>query len=160
MKPLKSLTTFVLLAFVLQSCAQPASSKQNSDLEGIYVGLEEIGVNIDPSQPNRKWYHMGYLRIKGDSAFLDQQPVSIYRRDTSYSASDGAFYYYKGTYKLKDNNVVFNFKLDHCDYCAREVRKLRNGEYEEVEKYRKLEAIRKSNGLLIKNHLYRKDEEK
>ena len=50
--------------------------------------------------------------------------------------------------------------MDHCDYCPQEVRKLKNGKFEKVEKYKELEAIIKSNGLVIKNHLYKKEYEK
>jgi hypothetical protein len=166
MKIVKSITTVLVVAFGLYSCASKnnhsssTEAKQNTDLDGLYMGLEEMGVDVDPSQPNRKWYHAGHLRIKGDSAFLNQNPVSIYERDTSYSASDGAFYYYNGTYKLKDSTLIFKFKLDHCDYCAHEVRQLKNGQYDEIEQYKELEAIRKSNGFLINNHFYKKKSQK
>ncbi|HEY0054787.1 MAG TPA: hypothetical protein VGB63_05480, partial [Pedobacter sp.] len=165
MNPLKSTTTVLLFIFFICGCGPEnggfaKDEMATRDLNGLYVGLEEIGVTIDPSRPERKWYHLGNLIIKGDSAFLDQSPVSIYKNDTSFSASDGAFYYYSGTYKAKDSTLIFKFKMDRCDYCAREVRKLKNGKYEEIEKFKELVAIRKPQGLLIKNYLYEKKDNK
>ena len=44
----------------------------------------------------RKWYHLNKILIDKDSIFLYKLPVMIDKRDTIYSASDGAFYYYFG----------------------------------------------------------------
>lgn len=35
--------------------------------------------------------------IRNDSVFLYKQPIHIRKKDTVYSASDGAFYYYLGS---------------------------------------------------------------
>jgi hypothetical protein len=72
----------------------------------------------DPARPERKWYHLTYLKIKGDSVFADQDPVNIYKRDTVYSSSDGAFYYYHGTINRTDSLATIKVQLIFCDYCA------------------------------------------
>jgi hypothetical protein len=132
-------------------------------LNGIYVGLEEMcwtdslgkkDCYNDPTNPKWKWYHLSYLRIKDDSVLLEENPISIYKKDTSFSASDGAFYYYAGTYKAKDSIITIDFKMDHCDYCPQEVKKLDNGQFEEVEQRKKMIAVVKSNGLFINGYLF------
>lgn len=157
----KSIATVFLFTLITFACGREKSNSfkgtiEAPELNGFYVGLEEIGVVLDPSQPERKWYHLGTLHLKGDSAFLKQSPVSIYKADTSFSASDGAFYYYNGTYEVNDSMLIFKLKMDHCDYCAREVRESKNGQYEEIEQLKELVAIIKPQGLLINDYLYRK----
>jgi hypothetical protein len=107
-----------------------ASSIVNKDtsLNGSYVGLQEhcrtdsFGKKdcySDPGRPERKWYHYSYLKLKDDSVFLDQSPISIGRKnDTLWSASDGAFYYYHGTISKSDTSAKMDLKLIFCDYCA------------------------------------------
>ncbi|QEC68482.1 hypothetical protein FRZ67_14635 [Panacibacter ginsenosidivorans] len=134
-------------------------------LNGVYIGLEEMCLvdsfgkkecYEDPSKPNRKWYHLSYLTIESDSIFLEQNPISIYKKDTSFSTSDGAFYYYNGIYKTEDSIITIDFKMDHCDYCPHEVKKLDNGQFEEIEQRKKMTAVIRSNGLLINGYLFKK----
>lgn len=160
---------------IYNSCStKPDSSKVKQSfikdtiltgLNGLYVGLEEMcwtdslgkkDCYNDPANPQWKWYHLSYLRIKNDSIFLEQNPISIYKKDTSFSASDGAFYYYNGTYNVKDSIITIDFKMDHCDYCPHEVKKLDNGQFEEVEQRKKVIAIIRSNGLFINGYLFKK----
>jgi hypothetical protein len=102
--------------------------KKDTSLNGSYVGLQEhcrtdsFGKKdcySDPGNPERKWYHYSYLKVKGDSVFLDQSPISIGRKnDTLWSASDGAFYYYHGTISKNDTAAKMDLNLISCDYCA------------------------------------------
>jgi len=96
-------------------------------LDGTYVGLEEKCWTLksgkkecysDPSSPKRKWYNLTYIKIKGDSVFADQSPISIYKKDTVYSASDGGFYYFKGTVIRTDSVATIHLKFLTCDYCG------------------------------------------
>ena len=95
------------LYLTIFACTQTSNKDQKekklakTSLNGIYKGLEEICCTdstgrkecfIDPANPESKWYHLGILKINGDSTYLDQNPVLIHNRDTSYSASDGGFY--------------------------------------------------------------------
>jgi len=111
---------------ILGCCLAAMAFAQNS-LNGVYVGLEEMcsidkngkkDCYIDPGEPWRKWYHLSRLKIKGDSVYMDQSPVHIYKKDTLFSSSDGVFYYYRGTMSKNDTAVIIDLKLYYCDYCA------------------------------------------
>jgi hypothetical protein len=95
--------------------------------DGVYVGLDPICWTFkngktecytDDKNPKRAWYHLTYLKINKDTVFADQSPISIYRSDTLYSASDGAFFYYRGHVNQKDTTVTIQMKLIFCDYCG------------------------------------------
>jgi hypothetical protein len=128
---------FIFTTFYIVACSTKyEDSKQtiailkdtsSHKFDGLYVGLEEMcwtdsagkkECYIDPANSKRKWYHLTYIKIKGDSAFVDQNPVSIYKKDTGFSASDGAFYYYSGLFKTKDTTIIFNLTELFCDYCG------------------------------------------
>jgi hypothetical protein len=68
--------------------------------------------------PPRKWYHLNHLYLTQDSAFLYQEPVTFHKRDTLYSASDGAFYYFAGKINQEGENKTITFTMTSCDYCA------------------------------------------
>ncbi len=130
---LKLLSGILILLSLLTSSCSPSGEKpklpdstkgfnmQNADssLNGSYTGLEYTGTQTDPAYPGKlfKTYHLGDLKIIGDSAFLDQNPISIYKKDTLYSASDGGFYYYSGTVQRKDTTITIDLKELFCDYC-------------------------------------------
>ncbi len=99
-------------------------------LNGLYVGLEDMGAQVDQSKPKWKLYHLSYLKIKGDSVNLDQSPISIYKIDTSFSASDGGFYYYSGTLTTSDTTIEINLKETSCDYCGELMKKNADGTFE------------------------------
>src|SRR5437868_2652618 len=93
---------------------------QDSKLDGVYVGLEPMCWTLkngtkecysDPAKPKRKWYHLTFLKIQGDTIFADQSPITIYKKDTLYSSSDGAFYYYHGHINQSDTTATIKLKL-------------------------------------------------
>lgn len=89
-------------------------------LRGTFAGLEEIrelNQRKDTEHPNHKWYHLSVLTFKGDSVFLKQSPVSVYKTDTIFSASDGGFYYYAGKLRSSQGKIVADLDLTSCDYC-------------------------------------------
>lgn len=108
-----------------------------SKFDNTYIGTEKIcwqRIKKDSCDNtlnfNRKWkwYHLNILKIKGDSVFLDQSPISIYKKDTSFSASDGAFYYYHGIVtKQTDTTFYINLTEIFCDYCGELVEKQKDG---------------------------------
>ena len=110
--------------------------------QSTYIGTEKICMqqtkkdscdNSDNENSKWKWYHLSILKIKGDSVFLDQSPISIYKKDTSYSASDGAFFYYRGTIsKITDTTFTINLTEIYCDYCATRFKKLPDGSRERI----------------------------
>jgi hypothetical protein len=115
------------LFFAFLACLTFKSSHGQSYLDGIYIGFEEMCRTLengkkecytDPSQPRRKWFRLTHLKITGDSAFADQSPVSIHKKDTLYSSSDGGFYYYTGIVIRKEATIFIDLKFDKCDYCA------------------------------------------
>src|SRR5438093_643626 len=114
-------TLFVSTVFLTISCSTKQDNskladisksidtfQQDTTLNGVYIGLEELPFQVDPAKPKWKWVYLSYLKIKGDSVFLDQSPVSIYKRDTSFSASDGGFYYYSGKLFKADTTLQIN----------------------------------------------------
>lgn len=129
-----SSSILILIIHFFAACSTTPSQKKNetsslvnvrqdTNLNGTYLGVEEICYALkdgtkecytDDDNPKRKWYHLTYIKIKGDSVFVDQSPINIYKKDTAYSASDGGFYYYRG--KMKDS--LINLELSYCDYCA------------------------------------------
>ena len=115
---------FISLIFLLISC-----HKRNID--GVYSGLEEMcsidstGKKVcyaDPVDPNKKWYHLSILKIKNGHVFMDQSPVGVFRNDTSYSASDGGFFYYRGSTTTNGDSIVLNLIQLSCDYCAQRIK--------------------------------------
>lgn len=66
----------------------------------------------------RKWYHLNTVLLDNDSIFLYKIPVQIQNKDTIYSASDGAFYYYLGVIKKSDTNNIAYLTSHNCDYCG------------------------------------------
>jgi hypothetical protein len=85
--------------------------------QGSFIGLEPMKNYSDPSKPNYKWYHLSVLTFQGDSVFLEQSPVAIYKKDTVFSASDGGFYYYVGTIEKYQGKTISDMTLKSCDYC-------------------------------------------
>ncbi|SHM73154.1 hypothetical protein [Chitinophaga sp. CF418] len=132
--------------------------------DGFYTGLEEMcstdstgkkDCYNDPSSPERKWYHLGNLLVKGDSVFLDQSPVSIgSKKDTLWSASDGGFYYYSGILVRNDTGVVFNLKELFCDYCGTDVKIGPDGTTEPIQRTKQLVGRITDKGLVIDGYLY------
>jgi len=115
----------VLLALV--ACLPIKMAYSQSHLAGCYVGLEEMcsvsdggkkACYVDPAKPRQKWYHLTNIQIKGDSVEVAQDPIGIYKKDTLFSASDGAFYYYSGKIKLNGKMVSIDLTMTHCDYCG------------------------------------------
>jgi hypothetical protein len=135
------------------------------NIDGTYTGLEKICwrksktgecLNSLKSNPQRKWYHENMLKIQGDSAFLDQNPISIYEKDTAYSASDGAFYYYKGIVTKTDTTIVVNLSLLFCDYCSEMIEIQSDGSSKKVMQTKTLFGNITEKGIVFGNFLYKK----
>lgn len=86
---------------------------------GTFIGLEEMKNYSDPTAPKFKWFHLSTITFKGDSVFLEQSPIAIYKTDTIFSASDGGFYSYAGTIGKYEGKPFLDLKLKSCDYCPR-----------------------------------------
>ncbi len=89
--------------------------------QGTFIGLEKMKGYSDPENPKRIWYHLSVLTFEGDSVFLEQSPVAIYKTDTIFSASDGGFYSYAGTIGQYEGKPFLDLKLKSCDYCPRQI---------------------------------------
>ncbi len=61
------------------------------------------------------------LIFKGDSVFLEQSPVAIYKRDTIFSASDGGFYSYAQELQKYKGKTIASLTLVKCDYCPMQI---------------------------------------
>lgn len=110
-KEMKKLTLTILNTFLLVIAFGQLMP------EGSYVGLEKIKDYSGSENPKHVWYHLSILTIKGDSVFLEQSPVAIYKNDTIFSASDGGFYSYKGKVIRYGGKIVADLKFESCDYC-------------------------------------------
>lgn len=171
-------TLFILTLFITSSCSSKQDNsklidtsksinkiQKDTSLNGLYAGLEEMcwtdstgkkDCYSDPANPKRKWYHLGYLKIKGDSVFLDQDPVNIYKNDTAFSASDGAFYYYSGTLQKNGTTILINPDELLCGYCAVPEKRKADGTYEVIKRTKKWKGTLTSKGILIDGNLYAK----
>lgn len=85
--------------------------------KGTFIGLIPMKGYGDPAKPQYKWYHLSELTFKGDSVFLEQSPVAIFKKDTVFSASDGGFYSYRGTFETYKGKTAASLTLINCDYC-------------------------------------------
>ena len=127
-----------------------------NNLDGLYVGLEEMDYNVDPTNSKWKWYHLSHLLIKKDSVFLDQNPISIYKKDTSFSASDGAFYYYSGTLIKSDTIVKINLRELFCDYCGELTKKNSDGTLVRIYRTKEYYGKLTEQGIIINGYLLKK----
>lgn len=84
---------------------------------GVYQGLESM-----KGYGDGRWYHLNTVYVRNDSVFLYKEPIHIRKKDTVYSASDGAFYYYFGKVRRADSVLYVWLARNNCDYCARKVR--------------------------------------
>lgn len=134
-------------------------------MDGVYQGLIEMchtdsmGVKTcfgDELESDGKWYHLSYLKLEGDSVFLDMYPVSITEvGDTLYSASDGGFYFYKGVFS---SSAKLNIELVevYCDYCATQVKKINENEYIPIKRKLRLTGNFVDGVLYIYGRLFNK----
>jgi hypothetical protein len=159
-------TIFALLALAFTACNNGnLDSKLDGKLDGVYVGYEEL-CTIDSSgkkscygdedDPSRKWFHRSYLKIRGDSAFMDQNPISIYKNDTSFSASDGAFYYYRGTVRRIRDSIVVYFDNKTCHYCGIPYKLNKDGSKTRIIEHKTLKGTERDSGIIINGLLYKK----
>jgi len=132
------------------------------EYNGYYVGLERMCYKDDKGKrecfdPPKKWYHINHLYIDQDSAFLYQEPVTLKNRDTLYSASDGAFYYFAGKINDEGENITVTFTLTSCDYCGWPIiiDTLTNS-YIAASEIKKYQIVRKNNRLTINKVRYSK----
>ncbi|SCY99377.1 hypothetical protein [Flavobacterium caeni] len=114
--------TYLKIAFIIVLLLQLSCTKQNSSLDGkTLVGYELMTNYADPAMPKYKWFYKTNLFFKKDSVYIEQSPVSIYETDTLYSASDGGFYKYEGTWKNR-NGFIIKVIETGCDYCPYKVK--------------------------------------
>jgi hypothetical protein len=134
-------------------------------IDGTYEGLEKICWEIskngecnnnDNEKPNWKWYHLNRLKIIGDSCFLDQSPVKIYRKDTSFSASDGGFLYFSGRLKRTDSTITLNLQELFCDYTGHFQEKQADGTYKRIKRTKQYVGSLTDSGIVINKFLYEK----
>jgi hypothetical protein len=131
--------------------------------QSVYTGLERMcWINdkgkLECYDAPRKWYHLNTLLIENDSLFIYKVPVKIEKKDTLYSASDGAFYYYYGKFQQYDTNTIAILTMHNCDYCGRQVRiDSITGFMFPIPKIDTLKVIKRTNELVIGNVTYRND---
>jgi len=133
-------------------------------LNGLYVGVEQKywteknGKKIiwkDDERPKHIWYSLSSLKLKGDSVFLDQSPVSIYKTDTVFSASDGGFFYYSGTFTKKGPSISINLTEISCDYCGQLMKKDSTGKMIKVKRTKQYSGRLTDEGIVINGFLFK-----
>jgi hypothetical protein len=117
--------------------------------DGFYVGLEDM-ISVSPDKPKLKWYHLTHLTIKGDSVWVHQSPISIYKHDTVWSSSDGGFYSYKGKITIRGGQFFINLKMTKCDYCPVPIDTLRH----EKITHKVMNGRVVGNGMEIEGHFF------
>ena len=176
MTSFKLISIFFILTLLLDySCSPKADNTKSVDsansvniihkdtsLNGLYSGLEYMGITTDPVYPGKEFksYHLGFLKIKGDSVFLDQSPIFVYKNDTSYSASDGGFYYYSGTFQKSDTTILLDLKELFCDYCGIPVKINSDGTQEVIKRTKQLKGLLTNKGFIIAGYLYERTTKK
>jgi len=108
------MTKFILI--ILSSFSLTLSFGQFKP-KGTFFGVVPMKAYSDSAKPLFKWYHLSELTFKGDSVYLVQSPIAIYKKDTIFSASNGGFYYYAGTLKNYKGQTFADLTLISCDYC-------------------------------------------
>jgi hypothetical protein len=114
---MKILLMLFIFSYALQGFAQERP-------QGIYAGLEKIYKSdsmenqADTYTPKKyQWFHLSYVEFRGDSVFLEQMPVSVYKRDTIFSASDDGLFSYSGIISSAGTKLKANLTLNNCDTC-------------------------------------------
>lgn len=139
--------------------------EQVSPIDGYFIGVEEMCVTDENGKKHcygetedgqSKWYRRRAVTIKGGSVHVVDSPIRIIGQDTLYSASDGGFYYYSGTFIQTDSVYIAEVTLYETLYALPEkVRNPETGEEEEV--LTKVWQIKQSgNDLLINGLLYKR----
>ena len=153
------------LGVVIVLSLLPFSLFSQNSLDGIYEGVLpkywtlENGKEVlwkDDEHPKHFWYSLISIKIKGDSLFWDDSPVSIYKKDTLYSASDGGFHYYRGTFLETDSGLTLNFRELFCDYCGIPRKKDSTGKLALVTREKSFFAKIVEAGLIINGMLFKK----
>src|SRR5215467_5035147 len=100
------LTTHFLRCMGMVTLLSSGSVYGQAPVAGRYVGLVNM-TSVDPSRPKYKWFRLTHFTVSGDSVWVKQNPVAIYKKDTVWSSSDGGFYYYRGTYSQQGDSILF-----------------------------------------------------
>lgn len=155
---MRSAVILIVISLACFACNRP-------HLDGLYLGYEEMcyvdstgkkECYGDPANKAQKWFHKSYLKIRSDSAFMDQDPIAVSKQDTAYSASDGAFYYYKGTVTEQGDSIIIKFNNKICDYCGRPVKTGPNGELIYIKEERIIKGKKDGDGLVLEGVLYKR----
>ena len=166
MTTLKLNILYIFITSTIISCTSSTThmnnavdnSKSDTLFDGSYTGLEYDRITTDPVYPGKEFkaFHKGWMKIKKDSVFFDQTPILVYDKDTSHSASDGGFFFWRGTKTKNDTAIVINLTEYYSDYAGVLVRINAAGKEEFYPRTKELIAKFTPDGLLIKGYLYRK----
>lgn len=133
----------IFFFFLQLSCEKKGSNIFNGKT---LIGYEPT-TTLDTEKPNYKWYYKTELTFKNDSVYIERSPISVYQSDTLYSASDGGFYQYKGTWKEDKEMIEINAVETNCDYCPETVEKTADGSYKKVVRQKNYKGNKTIEGL-------------
>ena len=150
---MKTVLNTLFFILILVSCNSKKIDSKNS--ETLFLGYEKIGI-LNESNPEMVWFYETLIKFKNDSVFIDQNPISVNKKDTLYSSSDGGFYYFKGTQTENLGKIKILTKEIACDYCPTALKKNSEGNFEKISREKNFEAEKISNGLQIQNQIFKK----
>ena len=144
-------TLFVIL--ILISCK--SNKIESQETESLFLGYEKIGI-LDESNTGILWLRETLIKFKNDSVFIDQNPISVNKKDTLYSSSDGGFYYFQGIKTENLNKIKILTKEIACDYCPTEMKRNSEGKFEKIDREKNFEAEKIPNGLKSHEIIFKK----
>jgi hypothetical protein len=97
-------------------------------IAGTYIGLELNGLTIDSAGqvyfygfdtfPKQKWFYEVKIIIKSNHITVDKSPVYFDSLGKTYSASDGGFITYGGTFFKSGDVYIAKTKMTAYDYMG------------------------------------------
>lgn len=145
----RNLKMVIISALILAICTFDNVCGQ-SVWNGSYVGLESNHYSSHLQHITVKWYHLTRLTIKDDTVWVEQDPITIHKRDTIWSSSDGGFYYFEGGITTNGSQITMHLKMTNCDYCGVPI----DSVYHEQWSHPTWSGQMTNNGMLINGSLY------
>jgi len=138
------------------------SFSQNK-MDGFYFGIDpKLEVNnqvtsIAGHNTPGEFHRAIYLKIKGDSVFLDTKFADIKGSDTTIYSSDGIYDYFDGTLLRKDASIIeFNLKEVVVNYFEQILKPNKDGFMEVVRRENQFAGKVVAGGILIRDILVRR----
>ena len=150
---------FILLLFLIYP------SFGQSPLDGHYQGVapttyDRLGGTeralADALPPGQVFYKVSYLKIKGNTAWLDNCSMAVLHGDTTYIKSDGIFEYFDGTFTQTDSVLHFHLHEVVVNYFEQTFRQDDHGMPILIRRENELVGKATEEGILIGSILFQR----